>query len=51
MVRHLRRVVVDPKLVKRVPPNSLDGFLRAEAAGTTLDIIRNNSPLSKPASA
>ncbi len=33
MVRHLKRLVADPKLEKRVPPGSLDGFKRAVAEG------------------
>jgi hypothetical protein len=33
MRRHLRRVVADPKLLRRVPPGSLDGFIKADAAG------------------
>jgi len=33
MIRHLRRVAADPMLVKRVPKGSLDGFIKADAAG------------------
>ena len=33
MVRHLRRVAADPKLMMRVPKGSLDGFIKADKEG------------------
>lgn len=33
VIRHLKRVVADPKLMARVPKGSLDGFIRAQKEG------------------